>query len=280
LTHHNQCNSDMHSIFLRTLICVFLLAISINARSASPSPNTELSAVLQRLAENASPEQFGQIAGAIAASPILTEQLNDLASSRKLSEIRVVSPDAIQPIRGNRFGASLSGTQLVLSVNLLAELLKNRAYDVVKANDVLPNNTTFVIGHLAFHAKTSDDMAKFDGNLKRKIEERSKAVGQNDFTDLVLLAQRTGIENEASAFIQAWNYVIDAATQANGGKTLAAEQISTLLVNLRYRFAFAKALQLNDGALQFSSTGMIDTNERNVKAVATALRTSPMADIQ
>lgn len=270
----------MHSITFRAVIGCFLLALSVGARSASPSPNAELTAVLQELSEKASSEQVIQISNAIAASPTLTEQLNDLAASKKITAIRVVPLESIQPAREVRFGASLNGTQVVLAVNLLTELLKNRLYDVVKPNNVLPNNTTFVIGHLIFHAKTNDEMAKFESNMKRMIEERSKTAGQHDYTDLLLLGQRTHIENEASAFIQGWNYVVDAATQANGGKTLTVEQVSTLLLNLRYRFPFAKALQLKEGGIQISNTGTIQMNERNTKALATALSTSPMADIQ
>lgn len=270
----------MHSITFRTIICCLLFALSAGARSAPPSPNAALTAVLQKLSESANPEQLSQISSAIAASPALGEQLNALAASRKITEIRVVPPEAIQAVRGVRFGASLNGTQLVLATSLLSELLKNRLYDVVKPNDMLPNNTTFVIGHLAFHAKTTDEMFKFDSDMKRMIEERSKTAGQHDYTDLLLLGQRTQIENEASAFVQGWNYVVDAATQANGGKTLTAEQVSSLLLNLRYRFAITKALQIKDGGIQISNTGMIQMNERNIKAIATALGTSPMADIQ
>lgn len=270
----------MHSITFRAVICCLLFALSAGARSASPSPNAELTAVLQKLSQSANPEQFSQISSAITASPTLSEQLNELAASGKITEIRVVPLEAIQTVRGGRFGASLNGTQLVLAANLLAELVKNRLFDVVKPNDVLPNNTTFVIGHLAFHAKTTDEMSKFDSDMKRMIEERSKTAGQHDFTALFLLSQRTRIENEASAFIQGWNYVVDAATQANGGKALTTEQVSSLLINLRYRFAFVKALQIKDDGVQISNTGMIHMNERNIKAVATALGTSPMADIQ
>lgn len=270
----------MHSIIFRIFICPLLLVLSAGAQSASPSPNAELTATLQKISESTSPEQLSQISGAIAASPALTEQLNDLASSRRVTEIRVIPPEAIQQTRGIRFGASFNGTQFVLATNLLVELMKNRAYDAMKLNDVLPNNTTFVIGHLAFHAATSNDMARSDSDIKRMIEERSKTAGQHDYTDLLLLGQRTRIENEASVFIQGWNYVVDAATQANGGKTLTAEQISTILLNLRYRFAFVKALQLKEDGLQISNTGTVQMNERNTKAVAAALATSPMADIQ
>lgn len=269
----------MHLLTYRIFLFLLLFILSAGAQSA-PSKNAELTAILQKLTEGTSPEHASQIADAIAASPALTEQLNSLTLSKKITEIRVIPTNAIQPTRGIRFGGSLDGTRLILATNLLLALRKNRAYDVVKQSDVLPNNTTFVIGHLAFHASTNDEMAKFDDEMKQKFEERSKATGQHDYTDLLLLSQRTRIENEASAFILGWNYMVDAATQANGGKTLTVEQASTLLVNLRYRFAFAKALELKEGGMQISNTGMIQLNEHNKKAIATALGTSPMADIQ
>lgn len=270
----------MHSIILRALICSLLLALSAAAQSAAPSPNVELTAVLQELSESATPEQVRQISDAIAASPTLIEQLNSLAASRRITQIRVAPPEAIRSVRGVRFGASLNGTQLVLAVNLLTELLKDRLIDVVKPNDVSPNNTTFVIGHLAFHAKTADEMAKVESDMKRMVVERSKEAGRHDYTDILQLGQRAWMEYEASAFIQGWNYVVDAATQANGGKTLSAEQVSSLLLNLRYRFAFMKALQIREVGIQISNTGMIQMNERNIKAIAEALRISPMADVQ
>jgi len=268
---------ELRSLFLAFLL---LLAFPAGAQSVPPSPNAELTAMLQKLSEYASPEQFSQISSAITASPALTEQLNDLASSRKITEIQVRPPEAIQPIQGIRFGALLDGTQLVLATDLLVELLKNRGYAAIKPGTVLPNTTTFVIGHLAFHAKTSDEMARFEEDIKRMVDEKLKSPGRHDYTDIVLLGTRTHIENEASAFIQGWNYMIDAATQDNGGKTLTVDQVSTLLVKLRYRFAFSKALALEEGRIEFIDTGMIPMNERNIKAVAKALSTSTVTDIQ
>lgn len=265
---------------LRAVLVCLLLAWSVAARSASPAPNADLAAVLHKLSDSASPEQSAQISNAIAASPALTEQLNELAASRKITEIRVVALEAIPPSQGVRFGASLHGTQLLLAASLLTELTKNRLYDVVRPNDVLPNNTTFVISHIALHAKTSDELAKLDSDLGRMLDERRKTTGSHEYTDLLLLGQNKRMENEASAFIQGWNHVVDAATQTNGGKTLTAEQLVPLLLNLRYRFAFAKALQIKDDGLQISNTGTILLNERNIKALVTALSTSRMADIQ
>ncbi|MDT8992399.1 hypothetical protein RQP54_16115 [Curvibacter sp. APW13] len=270
----------MRTLPFRVIVFYLLLVLSANALSGPPSPNAELDAVLHKLSDSTSPEQSAQISSSIAASPALTEQLNELATTRKITEIRVIPLEAIPPSQGVRFGASLHGTQLLLAANLLTELTKNRLHDVVRPNDVLPNNTTFVISHIAFHAKTSDDLAKLDSDLGRMLDERRKTSGSHEYTDLLLLGQNKRMENEASAFIQGWNHVVDAATQTNGGKTLTAEQVVTLLLNLRYRFAFAKALQVQEGGLQISNTGMILLNERNIKALVTALSTSRMADIQ
>lgn len=270
----------MNHLVIRILFIIFIFSLSNGARCDSPSINSELDGLLQRLSVNATSEQYNQIFGAVKASPALRTQLNELATSRKLTEIRVLAPEAIPMSRGVRFGASVEGTQFFLSTSLLKELLKNRTYDVVKANDIYPDNCVFVLSHLAFHVASSQEMEKLDGEMKRRIEELSKTTGQHDYTEILRFGASKRLENESAAFIKGWNQVVDAATQSNGNQTLSIDQVSTLLMNLRYRFAFHKALQLPENSLLFSNTGMVEMNERNVKAIATALSTSKMADIQ
>lgn len=136
-----------------------------------PSPNSELSAVLQKLSATATSEQFNQIKNAINASPALLAQLNDLSSSGNLTAIRVSTPDAIPMIQGIRFGAIREGSQFVFSSILLQELLKNRIHDAGKESDILPDNTVFVLSHLAYHARTTEEMARLDNQTKNRIDE-------------------------------------------------------------------------------------------------------------
>lgn len=200
---------------------------------------------------------------AINASPRLLSALNELTSSGKLIALRVVpqSTAASMPKSGP-FNAWISEAGIVFTDTMLLELQKNKLSDVSHANDIYPNNLTFVLGHLAYHLKTGEDIGTV-----------AKSMGMQEF-----MSRR--LESEASAFIQGWNDMTDAALTANGGRPLSPQQVASLFMNLRYRFAFAKALQQTDNKLQIAPSGFIEMSAANIGAIVDGLKTSPVADIQ
>jgi hypothetical protein len=77
--------------------------------------------------------------------------LNGLAATGALTAIKVVPVSDIPSAKRALFRGVVDGTTIVVSTELLADLQKKRLFDVVFDDDVLPNNTTFVLSHLAYH---------------------------------------------------------------------------------------------------------------------------------
>lgn len=198
-----------------TVAC-FLIgsAAKVSADPAATSPG--LSRVLDDLLKSASSQQYSQIKEAIDASPDLAKQLDELSRSGLLSGIKVL-PERTTNLP---FDGYIEGSTITVTTALLAELRKSRIFDVVTPSDVLPNNTAFVLAHLAQHLRTASEM------------QRALKTTPNP-----TLYTEIRLKDEAVAFIEGWNVVVDIATQG-GTKQLSSAQIATLLMNTRYRFAF------------------------------------------
>lgn len=243
--------------------------------------NSELVKLLERLSKQATPEQYKQLESAIKESPDLLVQINKLASSGKLTDIIVVQQDVIAARKGVPFEAYIENTQAAVSANLLNRLLLNRfpGY-VAKGDDIFPNHSLFVLGHLVFHLANADEMKSLNVELEQKIKELASSKGQQDYTKILAFYQKRKLESEAFAFIQSWNYMVDAAIQSNGKRALSESQFLALFVNFRYRNFFEKAVKLPENSLQFSKTGSIDATERNISAMVASLKASGLADFQ
>ena len=75
----------MHFPIVRLLVVGTVLA-AIQLSVASPlAPNHELDRILAKLASTASTDQYRQVADAVRSSPRLSDQLNGLAASGKLT---------------------------------------------------------------------------------------------------------------------------------------------------------------------------------------------------
>ncbi len=250
----------------KTFFCILVACgLVLPAYSSTPTPtiNTSLDAVLRKLSSSTPGNEVPQIEQAIHASPALLGQLDALASSGKLKTIAVKSGDVAVVINGASFGAAFDTDGMVLAETFLGK--QNRmAYDVRTPNEVLPNNTVFVLGHLAYHLRDT-----------QYVEEAAhRAANEDAFMTQVM-------RNEAGAFIQGWNDVVDAATVANGNKPLLPGQVGQLLINLRYRSAFLRAMNAKSGQkLAFLKDGRIEASDQNLNVMAAALRNSPMADIE
>lgn len=260
--------ANPHWRLMRSLaIYVFAVGICLagaqHTSAASMAPSQELDRILGRLRSNVSTGQYRQIDDAIKSSPSLIEELNRLAASGKLTDIVVLTSAATSnaPTPG-RFRAWATDTSMVFTESLLSQLTMNREYDVVFPDDILPNNTTFVLGHLAFHL-----------DAPKIVTKRGDEAHLNDYVAAIL-------NQEARAYIHAWNDALEAAVQQNNDKPLTPRQIANFMFNLHYRFAFLKALRQPTDKIHLEQNGVIDDGDSNARAIATALKDSALADIQ
>jgi hypothetical protein len=253
----------MRSLALYLFVSSICLAGAQHSSAAPMAPGRELDGILGRLRSNVSTDQYRQIDDAIKSSPSLIEELNRLAASGKLTGIVVLTSAATSnaPTPG-LFRAWATDTSIVFTGSLLSQLTNNREYDVVFPDDILPNNTTFVLGHLAFHL----DAGKI-------VTKKGDEAHLNDYIAATL-------NQEARAYIHAWNDALEAAVQQNNDKPLSPRQIANFMFNLHYRFAFLKALRQPTDKIHLEQNGVIDDDDSNVRAIVAALKDSPIADIQ
>lgn len=250
----------------KMLLCIlaaYAFALTAHAATPAPAANPALDAVLQKLSSSAPANDVAQIDKAIHASPALLGQLDALASSGKLKNITVKSGEVAAVNNGANFGAAFDTDGILLSEVFLGKQ-NQMAYDVRIPNEVLPNNTVFVLGHLAYHLRDA-----------QYVEHAAhQAANEEEFLTEVM-------RNEAAAFVQGWNDVVDAATVANGNRPLSGGQAGELMINLLYRSAFIKAMNAKgDQKLNFSKDGRIEASEQNLNAMAAALRDKPLAGLE
>jgi len=240
---------------MKSIIGLVLVAMALaggSMASAAEVPGS-VKALLAPVGQAGMGDQAAQLSQAIEASPALADQLSSLVVSGKLTSIQV------RPAGQGLFGGFLENGGMVFTVPFLQAQVKKRLFDVVREGDILPDNLVFCVGHLAYH-------------LAVKPVQVSDAANPIDFAN-----KRVALE--AAAFIQGWNDVVDAAVQANGGKELSGGQAGSLLMNLRYRFAFMKAFKQPE-KLEMGQTGRIELTQQNINAIAEALKTSAITDVE
>jgi hypothetical protein len=258
----------------RTLVASLAISVSwtaVVAQVRDPSgASAESASLLDRVTISASSGQQKQIVDAIAASPTLTSRFGEFAANGKLTAIDVVEaratgrasgPFAASPPVQGPFAAALDGSRIVLSSQLLSTLRNGRLLDTGSADDLYPDQTVFVLAHLAYH-------------LAEPIAPKPKP-GE----DVDSFAARR-LESEANAYIHAWNVTVDEAAHRRGGVALSADQITSLQLNCRYRFALLGIRSRNiDGPAQ-SPSGKIEPTPSNIQAVMQTLRLSAIADLE
>lgn len=199
-----------------------------------------LKALLDRLSRTATPQQVGQIAGAIEASPRLARQLLSLLEQRQLSEIRVARQRSGKP-----FDGWIEGTAIVFTTDFLQSLAsRGAAVPAPASGDLAPNDTVYALAHLAHH-------------LAERAPDPGKYARVEDFVTRAL-------EIEAGACIAGFNAVMDAGLKANGGRPPGERQVRSFLVNAWY----GEALQ----GTQIGADGMIAPTRANIDAVRGSLR--------
>lgn len=217
---------------------------------AEVPPNVK--ALLVPIEQTGMGDQAAQLSQAIEASPALSARLSGLVAAHKLTSIQV------RAAAQGPFGGFLEGGAMVFTVPFLQAQVKKRLFDLVRDGDILPDNLVFCLGHLAYH-------------LEAGAVKASDAANPLDFA-----MKRIAVE--AAAYIQGWDDTVDAATQING-KPLDVGQVGQMLMNLRYRFAFAKAVRQTDKP-EIASSGRIELTQANINAITEALKTSPIADLE
>jgi hypothetical protein len=208
-----------------------------------------LQSIVDALAHDSSLQQHKQFGDALGASGALAGQLNAAAEAGRLTGIEI---SAERP--SNQFAATILDKHIVLAADFLPQLGKQRTYDVVLPDDILPDNLVFVLGAFA-----------------------SWLVAPPVSPDLDLQSYTTAsLNRNARGFIQGWNDVVDAAVRQNGKRPLSMPQAASLMMNLRYRVVFTNPTASN--AIKWSPTGTIDPTEQNIAAVADGLRKLKLLD--
>lgn len=272
-------------MYTNRILRATLLALVISMTSLTATAGS-LEEVLAPLANDVS---AAPVLHAIDASPSLKQRMETLASTGQLTAIRIV-PDSTPPkVRGQAFGGAIDDTSMILTAGLLTALQQNRRTDVITENDVLPDNTVFVLSHLARHLEIRTRQEQFNAHFQELVHDALEKADQSgtefDPQPLIEFATQGNLRLEAECMISGWNAVVDAAIHTTGKDNTTDEaevamMLGPLLFNLRYRDVFNKAMALpQDQRIQLMADG-IPMDQRNIDAIVAALMQMQMFDIQ
>jgi len=231
------------------VVVLFIVAIARGDAPATAVNGHRLQSIVDGLVQHSSVQQYKQFGDALAASGSLAGQLNAAAESGRLTGIEI---SAQRP--SGRFAATILERRIVLAADFLPQLGKQRYYDVVMPDDILPDNLVFVLG--AFASWLVAPPVSVD-------------LAQDSFIT-------ASMRRDARGFIQGWNDVMDAAVRQNGKRPLSMPQFGTLIMNLRYRVVFTNATAAD--AIKWSPAGTIDPTDQNIAAVAAGVRKMKLLD--
>lgn len=236
----------------RHLAGLMLACAAIAVRPVAAEADTAVGARLRAILDGLSrqgQEQSRLIDQALNASPQLMGQFNAAANSGRLTALELSSQ------RPGPFAATTFRGKLLFAPDFVAQQRKQRLHDVVRPDDILPDNLVFALGALIFY-----------------VDAPPVAFGSSPQAFV-----KAATERDARALINGWNAMVDAALKENRGKTLSPQQIGSLLLNLKYRQVFANQTAL--GKYKFSNDGKIQPDQQNVEAVATGLGKLGLLDI-
>ena len=187
--------------------------------------------------------------------------MDELASTGKITEIRILQGRDAATGKGSMFGGLTEGSSIVLFSGFLEALQNNRfndaGYDIrPEQHGLRPWPSSPPLDHLRRNGKTYE----------------------ND--KLAIVCGSTGTGEALKKMVWGWNDMIDAAIQANGHRALSTPQISLLLANARYGSILRKAMGQSANPLQLAGTGWIYMNTQNISAVANALHDATLMDIE
>ncbi len=211
--------------------------------------------VLAGFSGKASPAQVTPVTDAIPASPPLQARLHRRAASGVRQGIALVAQEDARLDEDQ--GAEVVGGDILLTGKfLLGQPPHRRADAKTKADLDPPDNLVFSLGHLSYH-------------LENPIDRKTLPDSQDARVNLF-------VRDEAKAYIQGWNDLIDAEARLKGRPITTAEAAS-LLPNFKYRSFFIKA---NGKQALVSPDGHLEPNGRNLQAMTSALFESDVPDFQ
>jgi fructose-specific component phosphotransferase system IIB-like protein len=229
-----------------------VLGSALHAHAALDGP---LAPIIASFQAKASPDQAKQLTDAITASPPLQARLERLAASGVLKGVDLVTQEDERLDEGK--GAEVVGGHILLTAKFLLGQPPRRRTDATSKGDLEPpDNLVFSLSHLSYHLENPVD---------RKTLPQSQDARVNIF-----------VRDEAKAYIQGWNDLIDAEARLKGRPITAAEAAS-LLTNFKYRSFFIKA---NGKLAVVSPDGHLEPNGRNLQAMTSALFESDVPDFQ
>jgi hypothetical protein len=260
----------------------FFSSIAFMLAAANVPSAGDLQGLLDILREHSTSQQYAVFADAIQASPELKAQLEEIASQGlvKSFSITTIAPTGPKHIL---FGAKRDGTQWLFTPEFIEQQAKKRLYDVVRPDDRLPNNMVFALGHLAFHAHNA---AMRDAELKpllatgRQLAQAAKNGAPVDLTNYLKSTNEVLLRDEAGAFIQGWNDVVDAAEHERTQTPFTIAQMPVMLLNLRYRAPLMQAMNAHDHAVKIEKDGRLDPSPANLDAIAAALGSLKVSDLE
>jgi hypothetical protein len=214
-----------------------------------------LAPVIAGFQARATPEQAQQLTNAITASPPLQARLERLATEGRLKGVDLVTQED-ERMDENK-GAEVVGGHILLTAKFLLGQPPHRRIDAKDKGDLDPPDAlVFSLGHLSYH-------------LENPIDRKTLPESQDARVNYVIL-------DEAKAYLQGWNDLIDAEAKLKGRPVTAAEAAS-LLPNFKYRSYFIKAA----GKMAVTSPdGHLPLDGRNLKAMTSALFESEVPDFQ
>ncbi|MDW9226333.1 hypothetical protein C7S15_0886 [Burkholderia cepacia] len=235
----------------------------------SPAAHVAVERLLADLRTRSTPGQYAAVARAIHTSPALAAQLDELVEAGLLTRIAV---DSGEPALGRTTGALRNGSVWILTPAFVANQAPRRLFDVVEADDILPDNMVFALGYMAWRAKHDADVSRAADALR--ASDDSADAKKQQWIDL-----NTRID--AGGFIQGWNDTVDAATFQHDGRPIGIVQAVQMMMNLRYRGPLLKAIRATPPARTLRITGpALALDADNLDALASALKTSPVIDIE
>ncbi|NHV31334.1 hypothetical protein [Burkholderia sp. D-99] len=235
----------------------------------SPAAHAAVERLLADLRTRSTPGQYAAVAGAIHTSPALAVQLDELVDAGLLTRVAV---DSGEPALGRTTGALRNGSVWILTPAFVANQAPRRLFDDVQDDDILPDNMVFALGYMAWRAKHDADVSRASDAL-RASDDGADAKKQR-WIDL-----NTRID--AGGFIQGWNDTVDAATFQHDGRPISIVQAVQMMMNLRYRGPLIKAIRATPPARKLRiSAPALSLDADNLDALASALQTSPVIDIE
>jgi hypothetical protein len=238
----------------RILPAIATLVALGSAPHAQAALDGPLAPVIAGFQAKASPEQVKQLTDAIAASPPLQARLERLTTQGTLKGIDLVTQEDERLDEGK--GAEVYAGHILLTAKFLLGQPPHRRADAKPGDLDPPDSLVFSLSHLSYH-------------LENPVDRKTLPDSQDARVNLF-------VRDEAKAYIQAWNDLIDAEAKLKGRPITAAEAAS-LLPNFKYRSYFIKA---NGKLAVVSPDGHLDPNGRNLQAMTSALFESDVPDFQ